>query len=115
LNQSLKIQDISLAIETDFRYIFTGKTNDRFLSDKESEVAKIRIIVYDNGQDINGETGIVGIISGNEHEKNGFFFARMVENGGRQHWLGQRFFSDEADALRYWRRHLQSRGSSARA
>ena len=78
-------------------------------------MAKIKIVVFGNGQDINGETGIVGIVSGHEHEQKGFFFARMIENAGRQHWLGQRFFTEEADALRYWRRHSQERGTSARA
>ena len=78
-------------------------------------MAKIRILVYGPGQDMNGETGIIGIISGREQEQNGFFFARMIEVEGRQRWLGQRFFSDEADALRYWRRRLQSLTTGARA
>ena len=57
----------------------------------------------------------MGIISGHEQEKKGFFFAKMIEIEGRQRWFGQRFFSEESDALRYWRRHLQARGNSARA
>ena len=82
---------------------------------EETYMAKIKILVYGDGRDLNGDSGIVGIVSGREHEQNGFFFARLVESGGRQQWVGQRFFSEEADALRYWRRHTQSRGITARA
>ena len=78
-------------------------------------MAKIKILVYGPGRDMNGEVGIIGIISGREHEQNGFFFARMIEVEGRQRWLGQRFFAEETDALRYWRRQLQAISSGARA
>lgn len=70
-------------------------------------MAKIKILVYGDGQDLNGEDAMVGIISGQEENKNGFFFARMVETEGRQRWQGQKFFGEEAEALRYWRRQCQ--------
>lgn len=76
-------------------------------------MAKIRIVAFGTGQDLNGEQGLVGVITGRNNEEQGFFFARMVEAEGRQRWLGQRFFAEEADALRYWRRRLQARVAGA--
>ncbi|MEW6735700.1 MAG: hypothetical protein AB1489_30695 [Acidobacteriota bacterium] len=77
-------------------------------------MAKIRILVFERGQDINGELAMVGIISGLQQQPASFFFARMEEVEGRQHWLRQRSFNDESEALRYWRRR-QPRHSGAHA
>jgi hypothetical protein len=72
-------------------------------------MAKIKIVVYGSGKDLNGEIGIVGIVTGREQDRTGYFFARMVESEGRQRWVGQRFFVEESEALRYWKRQLERR------
>lgn len=78
-------------------------------------LAKITILVFGEGQDLQGETAIVGVVTSSEDGKKGYSFAKMVKTGNRQLWQTQMFYPSVQEAMECWKRQTRLKGHQTSA